>query len=146
MKRLLAIVLSILIIIPGSVALAADGYEPPIDEITKEEAYQFADELKEMSKESDDSSLRLIVNADKQIDYLDVISTATGIDDLYVLQFDNETSLKKAKEYYNSLSYVNYVEHDFEVENPFCSVDDEFNYTAECPSTINQNIDDAIKL
>lgn len=32
------------------------------------------------------------------------------------------------------------------MENPFCSVDDEFNYTAECPSTINQNIDDAIKL
>lgn len=146
MKKIISIILSILIIIPSSVALAADGYEPPVDEITKEKVYQFADELKEMSKESSDSSLRLIVNADKKIDYLDAISTATGIDDLYVLQFDNETSLKKAEEYYNSLDYVNYIEHDFEVENPFCSVDDEFNYTAECPSTINQNIDDAIKL
>lgn len=96
MKKFLAIILSILIIIPSSVALAADGYEPPVDEITKEKAYQFADELKEMSKESSDSSLRLIVNADKKIDYLDAISTATGIDDLYVLQFDNETSLKKS--------------------------------------------------
>lgn len=89
MKRLLVIVLSILLIIPSSVALAADGYEPPVDEITKEEAHQFADEFKEMSKESSDSSLRLIVNSDKQIDYLDAISTATGIDNLYVLQFDN---------------------------------------------------------
>lgn len=146
MKKILSILLSILIIIPSSVVLAADGYTPIVDEITKAEAYQFADELKEMSKESSDSSLRLIVNSNKKIDYLDAISTATGIDNLYVLQFDNKTSLEKAEEYYNSLDYVNYVEHDFEVENPFCSIDKEFDYGAECPSTINQNIDDAIKL
>lgn len=146
MKKFLSVLLCTLIIVPSTMTFVPKEYTPPVDEITKEEAYQFADELKEMSKESSDSSLRLIVNADKKIDYLDAISTATGIDDLYVLQFDNETSLKKAEEYYNSLDYVNYIEHDFEVENPFCSVDDEFNYTAECPSTINQNIDDAIKL
>lgn len=146
MKKIIAIVLSILIILPSSIVLAADGYVPPIDKITKEEAYQFADELKKLSKESSDSSLRLIVNADKKIDYLDAINTATGIDNLYVLQFDNKTSLERAEKYYNSLDYVNYTEHDFEVENPSCSADQEFDYTAECPSTVNQNIDDAIKL
>lgn len=146
MKKIISILLSILIIIPGSVTLAADSYTAPVNEITKEEAYQFADELKEMNKESSDSSLRLIVNADKKIDYLDAISTATGIDDLYILQFDNKNSLEKAEEYYNSLDYVNYTEHDFEMENPFCSVDEESDYNAQCPSTVNQNIDDAIKL
>lgn len=146
MKKLLSIILAVLIIIPSSVALAADGYTTSFDKITKEDVYQFADELKKMSKESSDSSLRLIVNSDKKIDYLDAVNTATGIDNLYVLQFDNETSLKEAEEYYNSLDYVNYVEHDFEVENPFSSVNNEFNYTAECYSTVNQNIDDAIKL
>lgn len=146
MKKVIALILAVIFIIPSSVALAADGYEPPVDEITKDKAYQFADELKEMSKESSDSSLRLIVNANKKIDYLDAISTATGIDNLYVLQFDNKSSLEKAEEYYNSLDYVNYIEHDFDLENPFCSVNKELNYLAECPSTINQNIDDVIKL
>ena len=148
MKKLLSIILVVLIIIPSSVTLAADGYTPPVDKITKEEAYQFADELKKMSKESSDSSLRLIVNADKKIDYLDAISTATGIDNLYVLQFDNKTSLKQAEEYYNSLDYVNYTERDFEMEKVLCSTEmsENFNFAANCPSTANQNIDDAIKL
>lgn len=148
MKKLLSIILSILIIIPSSVALAADGYTSPVDEITKEDAYQFANELKEMNLEEYDVSNRLIVSSDKDIDYLDAAEAATGIEGLYVLQFPNTQSAQKAYEYYDSLSYVNYVEYDSEIENVLCSTETEsnFNFTPECYSTVQQNIDDAIKL
>lgn len=147
MKKSVALLLSVFIIIPALIALAADGYTPPGDIITKEEAYQFADELKQMDMDSYEADLRLIVKAHKQIDYLDAVSTASGINDLYVLQFDNEKSAQKAENYYNSLSYVEYVERDMELKNAFCSVDEsDFDFPAECISTVNHNIDDAIKL
>ncbi len=159
MKKILSILLSILIIIPSSVALAADGYIPPFDGITKEEAYQFADELKEMNLEEYDASSRLIVSADKDIDYLNAVDAATGIEGLYVLQFLDAKSASDAYSYYDSLSYVNYVEYDAEIENSLCSTDtddivlqntyteseSEFDFAPDCPSTVNQNIDDAIK-
>ncbi|MDE6767959.1 MAG: S8 family serine peptidase, partial [Eubacterium sp.] len=158
MKKLLAIILSILIIIPSSIALASDDYTSPIDEITKEEAYQFADELKAMNLEEYDVTNRLIVSADKDIDYMDAIDVATGIEGLYVLQFPNAETADEAYSYYDSLSYVNYVEYDVECENSLCSIDSEninlqntytkndFDFIPDCPSTVNQNIDDAIKL
>ena len=148
MKRLFAIVLSILIIIPGSVALAADGYEPPIDKITKKEAYQFAKDLSEMNMDEDDTSSRLIVSANKSIDYMNAVDVATGIEGLYVLQFPDAQSASNAYNYYNSLFYVDYVEYDRQIENALCSTDIETssNFTSNCYSTVTQNIDDAIKL
>ena len=148
MKKLLSIILSILIIIPSSVALAADGYTPPVDTITKQEVYQFSDELKEMNMEKYDTSSRLIVSSDKDIDYLNAVNAATGIEGLYVLQFPNTQSASEAYSYYDSLSYVNYVEYDAEVEDALCSTTskESFNFTPNCYSTVNQNIDDAIKL
>lgn len=158
MKKLLSIILSFLIIIPSSVALAADGYTPSVEEITQAEACQFADELKEMNSQEYDVSKRLIVSADKDIDYLNAIDVATGIEGLYVLQFPNATSASKAYNYYNSLFYVDYVEYDAEIENSLCSTDtddivlqntyteSESEFAPDCPSTVNQNIDDAIKL
>lgn len=148
MKKLISIILSILIIIPASVSLAADGYIPPVDEITKEEAYQFADEINEMNTSEYDASSRLIVSADKDIDYMNAVDVATGIEGLYVLQFPDADSASEAYDYYDSLSYVNYVEYDAETENALCSTDTEekYDFTPNCYSTINQNIDDAIKL
>lgn len=160
MKKALSILLSILIIIPSSVALAADGYAPPADEITKAEAYQFADELKSMNFEEYDVSNRLIISANKDIDYLNAVDVATGIEGLYVLQFPDIQSANEAYSYYDSLSYVDYVEYDSKIENPLCSMDTnknslqntrvesklEFGFMLDCPSTVNQNIDDAIKL
>lgn len=160
MKKLLSIILSFLIIIPSSVALAADGYTPSVEEITQAEAYQFADELKKMNLEEYDISSRLIVNTNKDIDYLNAIDIATGIEGLYVLQFPNTEAASQAYEYYDSLSYVNYVEYDAEIESSLCSTDtddivlqntyteseSEFDFVPDCPSTVNQNIDDAIKL
>ncbi|MDE5984445.1 MAG: S8 family serine peptidase, partial [Eubacterium sp.] len=64
----------------------------------------------------------------------------------------------EAYSYYDSLSYVNYVEYDVECENSLYSIDSEninlqntytkndFDFIPDCPSTVNQNIDDAIKL
>lgn len=160
MKKIVSLILSILIIIPNSVVLAADGYTPPVDEVTQAEASQFADELKGMNSEEYDVSSRLIVSAEKDIDYLNSVDTATGIEGLYVLQFPDEQSASDAYSYYDSLSYVNYVEYDAEIENSLCSTDtddialqntyteseSEFDFVPDCPSTVNQNIDDAIKL
>ena len=144
MKKIIAIVLILIIILPCNIALAAEGFMPDEDFVTKEEAVQFAEELKDMDEESYDISCRLIVSSSKQIDYLDAIDIATGIDDLYVLQFDNESSAKKAEEYYNSLSYVNYVEQDYKSEeSAICALAS--GYTPQCFSTVNSDIDDAIK-
>lgn len=148
MKKIISVILSILIIIPSSIALAADDYIPSFDKITKEEAYQFADELKTMNLEKYDASSRLIVSADKDIDYQNAVDVATGIEGLYVLQFPNNQSASNAYNYYNSLSYVNYVEYDTEIEDALCSTktEDSYDFTPDCYSTVNQNIDDAIKL
>lgn len=158
MKKIISVILSILIIIPSSVALASDGYTSPVDKITKEEAYQFADELKAMNWEEYDVANRLIVSADKDIDYLNAVEVATGIEGLYVLQFPNAETASQAYEYYDSLSFVNYVEYDVACENTLHSIDSEninlkntytkndFDFIPDCPSTVNQNIDDAIKL
>lgn len=146
MKKIIAFIVSVLLILSCTTALAEDGYKPNTEIITRTEAIQFAEELKEMNGESYDSSLRLIVSSNKRIDYLDAVYTATGINDLYVLQFDNESSTKKAEEYYNSLSYVNYVEYDTVCDNVLCEVEDEFDCNATCLSTVFCNIDDAIKL
>ncbi|MGN1123196.1 MAG: S8 family serine peptidase [Eubacterium sp.] len=147
MKKFLSILLSILIIIP-SIILIADEKLPKVDEITKEEAYQFADEIKEMNSSKYDASSRLIVSANKDINYLNAVDVATGIEGLYVLQFPNAETAIEAYDYYDSLSYVNYVEYDIETENALCSTDVEENYdfTPNCYSTIYQNLDDAIKL
>lgn len=146
MKKIISILCVLCIIIPCNIALAAAEFTPDEDYVTRSEAIQFAEELKEMDGESYDSSLRLIVSSSKQIDYLDAVDIATGIDDLYVLQFDNKSSAKKAEEYYNSLSYVNYVEYDYEVADAVCELEDNFDFFPKCVSTVNSNIDDAIKL
>ena len=128
MKKLLPIILSIIMILPCNIALAADEFTPEENFVSKAEATQFAEELKELDEESYDSSCRLIVSSSKQIDYLDAVDTATGIDDLYVLQFDDDSSAKKAEEYYKSLSYVKYVEYDYEEENMLCEAEDDFDF------------------
>ncbi len=156
MKKLFSLMLSILIILPCTLTSASDGYKTSVDTITKQEAYQFADELKEMNSEEYDVSSRLIVSSDKNIDYLNAIDVATGIEGLYVLQFPNTQSASEAYSYYDSLSYVNYVEYDAKCGNFLCSTDTgeiglqntytKTDFVSDCPSTVNQNIDDAIKL
>lgn len=162
MKRLFALILSFLMIIPGSIALAADGYTPPVDVVTKEEAYQFADDLKKLDEESYDPSSRIIVKSKKELkNFTDAIDTVKGLNDLYVLQYKDKNTADKAIEYYNNLSYVEYAEYDVvetteayllneEFENKIDTYSNEnidySNYISQCDSTTNSNIDDAIKL
>ena len=124
MKKFLSIILSILLILPCTLTLVANEFGKSTPKITKEEAYQFADEIKEMSIFEYDVSTRLIVSADKDIDYMNAVDVATGIEGLYVLQFPSAKSADEAYDYYNSLPYVNYVEYDAEIEEGLCSTSD----------------------
>lgn len=148
LKKLLAILLvPALVLIPGNALFTTDSYKPE-RVISRQEAYGFADELKEMGSKKYDVENRLIIGADKKIDYLNAVSTATGIEGFYVLQFATADAAQKAYDYYNSLPYINYVEYDSKLENSLCSAETEssYNLTPNCYSTVTQNIDDAIKL
>lgn len=148
LKKLLAILLvPALVLIPGNALFTTDSYKPE-RVISRQEAYGFADELKEMGSKKYDVENRLIIGADKKIDYLNAVSTATGIEGFYVLQFATADAAQKAYDYYNSLPYINYVEYDSKLENSLCSAETEsiYNFTPNCYSTVTQNIDDAIKL
>ena len=105
-------------------------------------------EVEDINSKDYDISNRLIVSSERDIDTLDATDIATGIEGLYVLQFPNDSSAKKAYNYYTSKSYVNYVEYDSKLENPMCEVETEtsYDFTPNCYSTVTQNIDDAIKL
>lgn len=148
LKKLLAILLvPALMLIPGNALFTTDSYKPE-RVISRQEAYGFADELKEMGSKKYDVENRLIIGADKKIDYLNAVSTATGIEGFYVLQFATADAAQKAYDYYNLLPYINYVEYDSKLENSLCSAETEssYNFTPNCYSTVTQNIDDAIKL
>ena len=157
-KKVVSLILIIVLLIPSFTSYALDNDTIIESTIKKGDAYQFAEELNEINYEGYDISSRLIVSANKDIDYLNAVDAATGIEGLYVLQFPDVQSASDAYDYYDSLSYVNSVEYDAEIENSSCSVDtdeidlqntyakNEFDFIPDCPSTVNQNIDDAIKL
>ncbi len=147
-KRIISLTIIVSLLIPNFTAYALNNNIVQHSNITKKETYQFADELKEMSSEEYDVSDRLIVSSNKKIDYMDAVDVATGIEGLYVLQFPDDETVSEAYDYYNSLSYVNYVEYDDELENALCSnnTDGTFDFFPQCVSTVNSNIDDAIKL
>lgn len=95
MKKIISIVLVLLIIVPSNIALAADKYVPITDKVSQTETYQFADELKDINSKDYDASNRLIVSSEKDINTLDAVDIATGIEGLYVLQFPSADSAKK---------------------------------------------------
>lgn len=148
LKKLLAILLALaLVLIPGNAPFTDNSYKPE-KVISRQEAYGFADELKEMGSKKYDVENRLIIGADKKIDYLNAVSTATGIEGLYVLQFATADAAQKAYDYYNSLPYINYVEYDVRIDDALCSTDSDasYDFTPKCYSTSLHNIDDAIRL
>lgn len=143
-KRIISLLLIVVLLTPSFTSYAFNNST----NIKKDDACQFAEELSEINDKEYDVENRLIVSADKDIDYLNATDIATGIEGLYVLQFLDSQSANKAYNYYNSLSYVNYVEYDTEIEKSLCNTETEnsFDFIPDCPSTVNQNIDDAIKL
>lgn len=147
-RKIISIILIVVLLVPNFASYALDNNTIAESTITKDDAYQFAKDLSEMNMDEDDTSSRLIVSANKSIDYMNAVDVATGIEGLYVLQFPDFQSANTAYNYYNSLSYVNYVEYDAEIEDALCSTkaEDSYDFTPNCYSTANQNIDDAIKL
>lgn len=143
-RKIISIILTIILLVPNFVSYAFNNST----NIKKDDACQFAEKLSEINDKEYDVSNRLIISTNRDIDYLNAIDVATGIEGLYVLQFPNAEAANQAYEYYDSLSYVNYVEYDNEIENALCSTDttDNYDFTPNCYSTVNQNIDDAIKL
>lgn len=77
-----------------------------IENITVEQALQFSNELKELEKKNYDVSNRLIVSANKKIDTMGAVATATGVENIYVLQYNSKEATEKAYEYYNSVSGI----------------------------------------
>lgn len=133
----------ILIITAISIVLCSVAVFNPADFLSRDDAYRFADELKELKGET---SNRLIVSSNKQIDYLNEDDIATGIEGLYVLQYPDSISAKNAYDYYNSLSYVKYAVYDTVEDFSPCEVENGSEYKANCVSSVDTNIDDAIKL
>lgn len=117
-----------------------------IENITVEQALQFSNELKELEKKNYDVSNRLIVSANKKIDTMGAVATATGVENIYVLQYNSKEATEKAYEYYNSVSGINYVEYDQEENLELCESQENNDFNVNCNSTVNCNIDDAIKL
>ena len=138
MKKILS-ALFVFCIIASALSFASYA----LTDIPNVSATEFAQELKEMNGEA---SQRLIVGSNNKLDSMGAVGTACGPNGTYVLQFDSDESTQKAYKYYNSLSYVRYVEYDSEVDNAFCSTEGGYDFVTNCASTADCNIDDAIKL
>ena len=145
LKKLLAILLAlalVLVPVPGNALFTTDSYKPE-RVISRQEAYGFADELKEMGSKKYDVENRLIIGADKKIDYLNAVSTATGIEGLYVLQFATADAAQKAYDYYNSQPYINYVEYDVRIDDALCGTDSD---ATKASSTQQYNMADRCQI
>lgn len=84
---------------------------------------------------------RLTVRSKEDIDFLNAVQTASGYDNTYYLQFDNEKDTLAAQKYYESLEDVESV-----IRDKVMYTDDVQSYGTECYATANSNIDDALKL
>lgn len=144
MKKIIILLLCVAISIPcfGFIEKKVEK----IENITVEQALQFSNELKELEKKNYDISNRLIVSANKKIDTMGAVATATGVENIYVLQYNSKEATEKAYEYYNSVSGINYVEYDQAKNVDLCGAQESNDFNVNCNSTVNCNIDDAIKL
>lgn len=138
MKKLITLI-AVFSIVFGSIC----AFDNTTTKHSSNDATQFAEKLKALDGEVEN---RLIVGADKSIDYRNADGAATGIEGLYVLQFPDADSAKTAYEYYEVLPYVRYVEYDSADNFSLCSVEGGYDFTPDCSSTVTSNIDDAIKL
>lgn len=144
MNKFLSIVLVFVLLI-ASISCLNLKIEYDNEYISKEEAYQFADELKAIDGDVEN---RLIVQSNKKIDFQSASQVATGIDGLYVLQYDSKKDAENAYNYYSGLSYIKSVEYDANCENIICednSANDD-NLERIDSSTAYCHIDDAYKL
>ncbi len=128
MKKLLALLLSLSIIISSVSAVSALDIELPknleeftsdvselineYDELNSNENAVFFTADDETENDNTYGTNRLIVKSSKKVDPLNSVKCVSGYNDLYILQFENDADCDAALEYYSSLSCVEYVQED----------------------------------
>lgn len=152
MKKFFSAILVIVLVISCSFVLSNGNFSfIPLKTITHEEAVQFADEIKELcNAEKYDPSNCLLIGSEKEIEDENAVEIIKGVNNLYVVQYENEEQAQDALDYYNSQPYVSYAERDGQGVVTACD-EEETNIASsdlnvKCQSTVNCNIDDAVKL
>lgn len=122
MKKMMSIAIVILIVFSAINISSVSALSEAKTEISGFEFSQGINKmLSDYSKlmlgieDSEFSSGRLIVKSPKKIDPLNSLSVVKGYNNLWILQFETVDDTQAAYEYYNKLSYVEYVEADRQV-------------------------------
>lgn len=147
MKKNIALLVAIVIIISGSIVIADKNFSfIPEKVITHEEAVAFADGIMELDRKDYDAAYRLVVSSKREVSDENAVSIVKGVNNLYVLQYENEEQVINAQDYLSDLSYINYVEKNDADENYVCESEDNSETETSSFATTDIDIDDAIKL
>ena len=141
----MAIVLSISIITACFTIPVIVNNKEPLPLASYEEVKQYCDEIKSMSLDEDAVNSRLLVMANKKIDYKGAVQVAECSDGSYVLQYENRQQAEEAFDYYEGKSCVLAVCFDNIVDIELTS-SDPADFSSNTYSATNSNIDDAYKL
>lgn len=150
MKKIICFILTpilLISIISVCFALPVDviNDKKPLPLADYDEVEHYCSQIKEMSLEENAVNSRLIVMANKNIDYQGAVQVAGCSDGSYVLQYENKEQAEKAFNYYESKNHVLSVCYDFIPNMEFTSADP-LDFNSITYSTTNSNIDDAYKL
>lgn len=147
MKKIVAIILSVSFLCSFAVAFSDSDFSFIHKKtITREEAVAFKDDIAELISKDYDVSNRLIVSSSKKITDSQAVEIIEGVNNLYILQYENKEQVKNAQEYLESLPYVKYVEEDSVCEIAPCSENEDYPYEVQNVITTEINMDDAMRL
>ena len=147
MKKVVAIILTFSLLCSFAAVIADTDFSfIPKRTITREEAVAFADDISQLVRKDYDASNRLIVSSSKKITDNNAAEIIEGVNNLYILQYENEEEFVNAQEYLGSLPYVKYVEKDSECEVSLCSEEVSYPYEVQNVITTETNMDDAMRL
>ncbi len=149
MKKYISVTLAVMLFITITTSCfmipVIKNRKEPLPLASYEEVKKYCDQIKEMSFEKNAVDSRLIVMANKKIDFRDAVQSAECSDGSYVLQYKNRKQAEEALEYYNSKSYVLAACFDCLTDIQLSSTDPG-NFSSNTYSVTNSNIDDAYKL
>lgn len=147
MKKVIAIILAVSVLFSFTVVIFESDFSfIPEKVITREDAVAFADGISELMKKDYDVSNRLILSSSKKITDDNAAEIIEGVNNLYILQYETEEQAMNAREYFDSLSYVKYVERDSDCEFEPCGEDEDYPYEVQNVITTETNMDDAMRL
>lgn len=141
MKKIISILCSALLIL-SSFSIVLPIYaltDVSIEEYVEELSELYLDET-EMNKTVEESAnSRLIVKASRNLETYGDAKLVQGTDDIYIFQFNDNTSACNALEYYQSLSYVEWAEIDGTAESQSLSYGTDMLGTDEAKEYITSN-------